>query len=175
MCASRFAIALVAIGLAVACDSAPEGPAPELRADITALRRALNTDPARRPIADAERVADDQPVLASRLVETGAIPAARRQLEAVRGAAVGTSKGRRWRGRLERAYELRVEGLEQWRVFLANEGRDDERLLEATTTLRRAEVDLVRVDHEMERVLPTERPRPASADTSEGEASEAEE
>lgn len=158
MWASRGAIAL-ALALLAGCDSAPEGPAPGVRTDIATLRRAMIADPARRSIAEAERVEDEQPVLASRLLASGAIPAARRQVDAVRALRMGSDEGRRWAEQLASAYEQRAEGLEQWRAYLADEGQNDEQLLEATTTLRRAEVAIVHVDHEMEEIVPTRRPR----------------
>lgn len=166
MWANRYAIPLALVLLA-GCDSEPEGPPPGVRQDIAALRREMIADPAPRSIADAERVADEQPVLASRLVASGAIPAAQRQVQAVRALRMGSEQGRGWAGRLAAAYELRVEGLEQWRAYLADEGRDDERLLEATTTLRRAEVSIVNVDHEMEQVVPTRRERSSDEPASE--------
>ncbi len=150
---------LVAMASLAGCGGEPEGPSPTLLDDITTLRQVVIANPAANPIASAERAADDRAVLASRLLQSGAIPAARRQIEAVQAAEVGSAEGRGWKERLETAYRLRVDGLEQWRTFLAAEGRDEEQLLEATSTLRRAEVSVVQIDLEMETVSPTRRRR----------------
>lgn len=144
------ALALIAIG----CDGAPDGPTPELKADVAELRRIVREDPAEAPIAEVERVAGGRPVLGAQLLASGAIPAARRQVALVRGATMTTEEGRGFARRIAEAYEQRLRGLERWHRYLEDAATDDAALLEAMTELRQATVALVHVDRDMDAVSP---------------------
>jgi hypothetical protein len=170
--ARRLVWAALASASLFACDG-PTGPAPELSADVLALRQLIHTDPAIAAMAEVDRVADDRPVLGSRLLESGAIPAAQRQLAAARQLELATDQGRGFARRLVTAYEQRVRGLEQYRAFLADQGTDTAALLEATTTMRRAEVAVIGVDRELDLIVPlARRENERSAPSSGSEPSE---
>ncbi len=165
---SRGLVALALLLLASACDSGPPPPPPDLVADVQALRRVMIDDPALRPLSEVERVADDRPVFAARLLASGALPAARRQVTRMRAVSTSTPEGRTYRQRLADAYEQRVRGLEQWHAYLEDAATSDADLLESITTRREAEIDLLEIDQELERYVPTEPPRRPPA--TEGEA-----
>ncbi|MCZ7684365.1 MAG: hypothetical protein M5U28_38575 [Sandaracinaceae bacterium] len=125
-------------------------------ADVHALRGLMIDDPAERPLGEVERVAPDRPVLAARMLATGALPAARRQVTRVREATMTTPEGRSLARRLARAYEQRVRGLEAWHGYLEDGAIDESQHLESLTTRRQAEVAVMELDQEMERYVPTE-------------------
>jgi hypothetical protein len=147
---------MLALSLA-ACDGEPALP-PGVARDVATLRRVMIADPAARPIEEAERIADERPVLAGRMVRSAAIPAAHQQVEAVRAAEMTSEQGRTLARRLREAYEERERGLELWERYLHDAATDDELLLESTTALREAEMDIIGVDRELETLVPTEAP-----------------
>jgi hypothetical protein len=144
-----------------ACEE--EGPAPEVLSDADVLRQLIVDDPAERSLVEVDRVAPDRPVRAARLLATGAIPAAQRQVERVREAELASAEGRALQARLVAAYEQRARGLEQWRQYLEEAATDDVQLLEATTSLRQAQVAVLAVDRDVDELAPrppAQRPSP---------------
>jgi hypothetical protein len=142
------------LAFAVACGGEPEGPSDALRADVRDLRRAIERDPATAPIQEVEAMVDERPARAARLLESGAIPAARRQAQSMRDAAVRTPEGRAWADRLSDAYDERVRGLDEWRRYLNEGSENDELLLDSMTHIRAGHFAVLEVDMEMDQLAP---------------------
>lgn len=145
---------LALLALAVACGGETRESGPELAADARALRELIHGDPAPQAIDEADRVAYDRPVMASRMLTRAAIPAARRQVTTARELPLTTEPGRAFQARLVTAYEERVRGLERWQAYLADQATDLAALLEANTARRRADVAVIGVDGELDLILP---------------------
>jgi hypothetical protein len=140
--------------LAVACSE--PGPPPSLVADVRTLRAVIAADEAEAHITEAELIASDRrPVRAGDMVEAAALPSARRQVERARDAAVTTREGRAFARRLREAYAERVRGLTVWRRYLEGAATDDDLLLESSTLLRSAQLEILAVDRDMDAVTPT--------------------
>jgi hypothetical protein len=163
MCRASERFAALAAGallvLAAGCSGDAEGPSEALRADVAAIRRVMIADPAQQPLAEVERVAEDRPVLAGRLVRTGALPAARRQVEAVEGLRTRTERGGQLADRLLTAYRARVVALEDYAEVLEAAASDEAALLEALRAQSDAEMIVLEVDEDLEALAPTEAPR----------------
>jgi hypothetical protein len=142
---SELALALVLLG---ACGG-DQRPPRDLRRDAAALLGVLHDDRVGAHVAEAERIADARPVHAAGILARAAIPAAQRQVERARDAELTTPEGRALASRLRAAYEERARGLETWRRYLEDAATDDERLLEATSAMRRAELSLLALDREL--------------------------
>jgi hypothetical protein len=158
--------------LCAGCSEEPEGPSATLRSDVEAIRRVMIEDPAQRPLAEVERVAEDRPVLAGRLLRTGAIPAARRQVQAVERLELRTERGQGFADRLLTAYRARVVALEDYAEVLAAAASDEAALLEALRAQSDAELIVLDVDADLEALVPTTERETAEEDTEEpgGEA-----
>lgn len=152
-------VLLVPALLALGCDD--DAPSPALRADVATLRGVLLEDTAGGPIAEVERVADGRPVLGARLLASGAIPAARQQLERVRALAMTSEEGRGFQKTLADAYEARLRGLDAWHGYLNDGAIDDLALLDAMTTMREADQAVLQLDRAMDTITPVEPPAPA--------------
>ncbi len=149
--------AILALALLVACgdDDEQEGPPPDLVADVEKLQDAITTDPAIAPIEDAEAMVDDERhALAAELLEQGGIPAAERQVEAVRDLTLGTRRGRLFKRRLARAYEDRVAALERYRVVLTRGFMEDLELVEAMGGVRESLEAITEIDDELAEIRP---------------------
>ncbi|HJL18732.1 MAG TPA: hypothetical protein RMH99_23925 [Sandaracinaceae bacterium LLY-WYZ-13_1] len=166
--------AILALALALlACSEADEGPSPALEADVERLRMVMIQDSAQQPLAEVERVVDDRPVLAGRLLRSGGIPAAERQVRAAERVEVRTDEGRQLRGRMVTAYRARVSALRDYADVLDAQARDDAALLEALRAQSDADMLLLDLDRDLEAIVPTgPRPRPGGG-APEGEASDA--
>ncbi len=153
---------VIALSLLVACgdDAEEAGPPPDLVADAVRLQDAVTADPALGPIEDAEAMVDDERhALAAELLEQGGIPAAERQVEAVRAVELSTRRGRLLRRRLARAYEQRVEALERYQEVLSRGFMEDLALVEAMGGLREAINAITEVDDEIAEIRSAPRNR----------------
>jgi len=141
------------VGLALAACGADEdpGPSPALRDDLTQLHLLIDRDPAVDPLDLAERrVDEDRPVHAANTLETSGIPAARRQVEAVRAAELSTAEGRRFQRRLRDAYQARLDALGPYQQVLSGGvAADTVELLDAMRGVRVAQEQLLEVVREM--------------------------
>lgn len=112
----------------------------ELRADGALLVRLLDEDPARQPLVDVQRaIDDDKPVRASELLETVALPAARRIAEDAHRLGVTTAEGDALRDRTAAALDARAAALSAYAAALARGPIEDLVLLDAMRDMRRAE------------------------------------
>lgn len=137
-----------------------EGPPADLLADVTTLQEIVGRDPAPEAIDAADAIADDRPVHAARMLRNSAIPAARRQLDDVEAAELGTSRGRTYRRRMARAYRARLDAIETYRTVLERgEAADPVELLDAIRARREAEVQLLDLLTELQELSPAP-PRP---------------
>jgi hypothetical protein len=153
---------LVGLSLA-ACgdDDEKEGAsAPDLVADVRLLQDAITNDPALAPLEDVdEAVSDDLPARASELVEAGALPAARRQVDLLEGLELTTPEGRRLKRKLLDAYRDRVGALEGYRDALARGPVEDLVLVDAMEALRQTDQAVMDVDASLSEVRPLAEPR----------------
>lgn len=152
---------LLAALLAAACDAAPVGPTPGVRADLGRLHAIIDADPATEPLELVDRRIDDErPVHAAEMLRTTAIPAAERQVAAVRAAATTTDEGRALARRLVAAYEERVRALDAWRIVLeGGAAADPIAELDALRRVRQAQEQLLAIVREMNALVPPP-PRP---------------
>ena len=112
----------------------------ELRADGALLVRLLDEDPARQPLADVQRaIDDDKPVRASELIETVALPSARRIAGDARRLGMTTAEGAGLRERTATALDARVAALDGYARALARGPIEDLELLDAMRDVRRAD------------------------------------
>lgn len=165
MSSARALFALATLAL-LACsgegDATAAGPA--LEADIERLRLLMIDDPAQTPLAEVERVAVERPIEAARLLETGGIPAARRQLRAAETLHVRSDEGRRLKRRLVAAYRDRVTALVEYEDVLEGGSMEESRLLDVLRAQSAVELALMRVDGDMETLVPTAGPREGEAE-----------
>ncbi len=155
--ASLFACALVACGHdgGRAEDGEHEPPPPDLVTEVRALQRVITDDPALTPLEDVDdAIRQQRPVLAAQLLETGAIPAAERQVEALEGTRVTTPEARRFRRGLIDAYRRRIDALDTWKGVLAQGGEEDLALVDAMSAVRAADEAVLDIDHQMQEVRP---------------------
>ena len=151
----RAALLVALAACSVGCSEEPEGPSPAVIEDIDRLRLTMIEDPAQQVLAEVDRVADDRPVLASQLLRTGGIPAARRQVAAVERVRVDTEIGRRTQRELRAAYDARLSALQDYERVLAAAASDDEALLHALHAMSEADRQLLAVHDAMEALSPT--------------------
>ena len=170
---SRAALLLAAC-LAAGCGDEDTGPSPALRQDIDALRRLMIGDPARQPLEEVEAVAEGRPVEASRRLRTGAIPAAREQVERAEALELRSPEGRRFHRRLLRAYRDRVGALERYADVLEGAASDTDGLLASVREQAEIELAVMAVDADMEELAPTAPPTPAGGPEEEGPGGEGE-
>lgn len=147
---------LVFLGVAllvVGCSGCTDDSDVALRSDVAALREVMVDDPAQQPLVEVERVARDRPVLAGRLLRSGAIPAAQRQVRTLEQVRLQTERGRQLAARLVSAYRARESALQEYAEVLAAGASDDDALLEALRGQSSAERLLLGIDSEMEVIL----------------------
>ena len=113
--------------------------------DVEAIRRVLSEDPAEGAIREAERVSRDRPVLAARMMNEGAIPAAQRQLAALEVVEVETVIGRRLLRQAIDANRSRVDALTVLAATLARGVEEDLTFVEVLSAHRKAAEELVAV------------------------------
>lgn len=125
------------------------GPSAEEEArtrDAAALRAVLNADPALPVLEEVRQVVEeDLPVRAADLLEMAAIPAARRQTDAVGRCTLETQEGRALQRRAQEAYRARLAALRDYRRALARGPIEDLVLLDAVHALRASEEELAAV------------------------------
>lgn len=111
-----------------------------VRQEAAVLVRLLDEDPARQPLVDVQRaIDDDRPVRASELLETIALPAARRVASDARAVGTTSAAGAALRDRTASALEARQEALAAYARALARGPIEDLQLLDAMRDVRRAE------------------------------------
>ena len=149
--------------LLLACGEEEATTPVDVVADIEVLRLLMIDDPAVQPLEEVERVAEDRPYEAARLLRTGVLPGARRQVERAERAEVGSREGQRLRRRLVRGYRDRLAALQDYRAVLEDGARDPDALLGALRAQSAADRALLEVDAEMERLAPTGTREPPEA------------
>ena len=122
---------LLLLPLMLGCGEEEAITPPNLAADVEALRLVMIQDPAHQPLEEMERVAQDRPYEAARLLRTGVIPAAERQLARAEAVSVRTDEGGQLKRRLARAYRDRVGALRDYREVLEDGARDPDALMAA--------------------------------------------
>lgn len=147
----RFAI-VTALVSALACGRGEVEDAPELlRRDVRDLTQLLGEDavPAAMQEVD-DAVAEGKPVLASELLEAGALSAARRQHERAGALSPASAQGRSLARRLARLYEQRIAALTAYRDALARGEVEDMALVEALRRQREADEGLLAIHNELD-------------------------
>lgn len=142
---------MLALALAACGAGEEDGPPPDVVADLTTLQRLIDRDPATEPLELVERRIDEErPVHAAEMLEHTGVPAAERQVAAIRDARVGSDEGRRYQRRLREAYQARVEALDAYRVVLeGGVSVDPVEQLDAMRGVREAEEGLLEIVREM--------------------------
>jgi hypothetical protein len=144
---------VTALLIALACDRGGDaGDSPELlRRDVRDLQQLLGEDavPAAMQEVD-DAVAEGKPVLASELLEAGALSAARRQHERAGALSPGSAQGRSLARRLARLYEQRIAALTAYRDALARGEVEDMALVEALRRQREADEGLLAIHNELD-------------------------
>ena len=164
------ALALIALLVAAGCDDGEPPPSPALLSDIDRLRQLMATDPTLQPMEEVERVADARPVEAARRLRTGALPAARSQLERTEGVLITSDEGRRLRGQLSSAYRARIEALEDYESILVDAATDVEGLMRALRAQSDAEREVLAVHDALDGIQPlAPAPEASPADPDEDE------
>src|SRR5689334_21732866 len=118
----RAIVLVLGMLVAGACGQGAEAVAAEqqLKNDVESLQDVMATDPALGPLEEVEAEVDNErPIHASEMLRSGAIPAARRQMDRVEALVPVTDRGRTLQTRLGEAYRKRLEALEAYRVALA--------------------------------------------------------
>ncbi len=139
-------LAIALAGLMVACEEEAAGPAPAVVDEANALRLVIVQDPAQGPLQEVERaMTQRRPVLAAQLLRTGAIPAARRQVERVEATRVREAALVAARRRTLAAYRDRVAALERYERVLVRGGTDDAELAASLHDQSAAERELLTV------------------------------
>lgn len=154
---------LVGASLFAGCSSGEAPPtAEDLEADVRALQATLGDDPATLPLREVdEAIRDDRPVLAADLILQGAVPATRRQIEALEGLRITSNEGRRLRTRCVRLHRDRLRGLEAMRAALSRGiGHEDDQLLDAMRADAEAQMAIVEFQDELGRIVPWDDGRP---------------
>jgi hypothetical protein len=146
---TALAAALIGCG-----DDAAPGPPPELRDDARLLAEVLADDDTPQALVEVDdAILDRLPVRAAELLESGAIPAARRVAERVEAAEVRTVEGRQVRSRVLSASRARVEALEAYRDALRRGDVEDLRLAATLRAQREAESALADATVEVEALI----------------------
>lgn len=155
--------------LAACGGSTSEAPTPAaVQADVGALQLALSDDLSLLAIEEAERlVDDDRPVLAASRFRDGALPAARRHVERVRGLELGTADGRRLQADAVSALEARVMALQRYAAALDRGIVEDYELAEALRVQREAEAAIETLFERLEVLRPTQAAPPANTEATE--------
>lgn len=130
------------------------GGSPE--SDAARLQEILGSDPSNAVLDEIEEAVDsERPVMAAEMIERAGIPAVRRQIERLEGAAVTTQEGRRLRTRAVRVHRARLHALEAYRDALARGiGTEDEDLLDAMRAYAEAEMDIASLADDLARIRP---------------------
>jgi len=158
---------LLLLPLMLGCGEEEAITPPNLAADVEALRLVMIQDPAHQPLEEMERVAQDRPYEAARLLRTGVIPAAERQLARAEAVSVRTDEGGQLKRRLARAYRDRVGALRDYREVLEDGARDPDALMAALRAQSSADRAVLDVDAEMERLVSTAPSPPVNRPTEE--------
>lgn len=129
--------------LALACGREPSGPPPALGDDARALELLLADDLVLLAVGEADdAVAEDLPVRAAERLRSGAIPAARRQVERARTLTLVTAEGRELRAEVVAALEGRQAALEGYADALERGLLEDLELARSLRTQREAEATI---------------------------------
>ena len=137
----RATLALVLTACACGND-APEVAEPEadLRAEVRLLQRAMTRDLVLLSLEEVEEaMAEDLPVRAAELLESGAIPASRRQAERVAGLATHHPRAQALRDEAVELLGERTRALEAYQRALERGLVEDVTLLDALSSQREAE------------------------------------
>lgn len=137
------AFATTAACVVLACGAEPTVEVPSALGDVVALQALVADDTCPGAMEDVDRAVDeDKPVLAARLLRSGAIPAAARQVRRFRDATVSTPEGRRLRDDGVTAYDRRRVALVAYADALERGLMEDLTLVMALEGQRRAEGEL---------------------------------
>ncbi len=153
----RAVAALGVTAFLVACAGSPSGVSASLEEDVTRLQQVLGEDPARAVLADVDQALDEErPVMAAELIADAAIPALRRQVEALSRVRATTPEGRRLQSRAVRVHRARMAALAVYGETLAPgvTADNDEAVLGAMRGFREAEMELLQLHDELARIRP---------------------
>lgn len=142
--------------LLLGCGASDSTAHESVESDVRAIAAVLARDPARLPLSEVdEAIRDDRPVLAADLIARTAIPATERLIEQLAALEPTSSEGRRLRNRAVRAHRDRIEALRSLEGALARGvGQEDERLLDAMRADARAQMAIVALEDELNRLVP---------------------
>lgn len=152
-------------GLATACggdDETAQAVPENVQADVGALARQILEDPAQLSLQEVDgAIRDERPVLAADLIAQGARPATERQIALLRALSMSSAEGRRLRARAVRLYRDRLAALDALAAALSRGiGQEDEQLLAAMHADAEAQVAIVALQAELDRIVPSQEERP---------------
>lgn len=131
---------MLGLAFALACGSAPEGPSDALRDDARAIAALLADDLVLLAVQEADdAVADDLPVRGAERLRSGALPAARRQVERARELTTRSPEGATLKDEAVRALEARQRALEGYADVLERGLLEDLALATSLREQREAE------------------------------------
>lgn len=140
--------------------------APSLVAGVESLQRMMTADPALGALADVDRAIDeDKPVLAARLLDTGAVPATRTQIERLRELELPSRQASELRDEAITLYEARLASLELYARALERGMVEDFGLLAAISSQREAEQAMGAFLVRLEAIRPLRRAPEVEPDT----------
>ncbi len=156
---TRLALTLVAL---VACsDDSAQTPEPtaDLQTEVRTLHREVTNDLVLISLEEVEEaMAEDLPVRAAELLQSGTIPAARRQARRVEELELGHPRAQALRERAVERLGARTEALQAYQQALERGLVEDVTLLDALQKQREAEEAIDALLGELEAISPVETP-----------------
>lgn len=144
-------------GIACSDDSGGEAPEADLQTQVRTLHREVTNDLVLIALEEVEEaMAEDLPVRAAELLETGAIPAARRQAERVGALDLSHPRAIELRDRAAARLSARTDALDAYRRALQRGLVEDVTLLDALQKQREAEEAIDELLGQLEAIAPLE-------------------
>lgn len=138
-------------------DSSEEAPPASLQSEVRELHREVTNDLVLIALDEVEdAMSEDLPVRAAELLESGAIPASRRQAERVADLRLTQPRALELRDRAVERLRARTEALNDYRDALERGLVEDVTLLDALQKQREAEEAIDELLGELEAIAPVE-------------------